>query len=242
MFVLSVGMPKSGSTLFSWYQKDILQHAYPINGQEQLQKLISEKHLNGKGHFVQDVDSRQTLEVLCRLGETSGPFIVKTHTALSEYLQNFLVNSQVVTTFIHRDPRDVILSIIDHGIREKLKLNGDNFFSQYNSIRETIPLVKFFCDTAQDWVDSGIADTYSYSSLLREPKNEIFRFCQAINYFPDDQFVQALIEKYTLNPEKGTRQFNTGKLSRYREEMTKLEIELCNNELREQIINLQYIV
>lgn len=49
-----------------------------------------------------------------------------------------------------------------------------------------------------------------------------------------------MVESYTNNQTQGLRQYNTGKLSRYKEEMTLKEIELCNNALSNYIVKLGY--
>jgi len=77
MVIISVGMPKSGSTLFSWYQKDIVKRYFPENGQAEFESLVAGGTITGKGHFVGEV-TNSVLELLLNLARTRGPLVVKT--------------------------------------------------------------------------------------------------------------------------------------------------------------------
>jgi len=239
MFVLSVGMPKSGSSLFSNYQKEIITFSFKDNGQEHLRRMTKEGLINGAGHFIQDFNSLEELEILVSLSEKTGPFVVKTHTPLTEGLAERIKNKQIIVTLIHRDPRDVILSAIDHGKRVSDK-PGDKFFQQFRSVADTIPTVRTWSRTALDWIGSGNAVVFKYHDLLMNPVAEISHFCKMIDKTPDGQIVNGLIDEFTKNPEKGVMQYNTGKLSRFREEMSPGEIRLCNQALSEEISKLGY--
>jgi len=241
LFVLSAGMPKSGSTLLSWYQKEIVEHVFPVNGQKQVEESIKEGHIAGIGHFVHNIEEEERLRKLYSLSTVHGPFVVKTHTPLTPDVQEFLEKHPVSVTYIHRDPRDIILSAIDHGRRIKGEGVSTAYFSQFQTIDNSIPLVKDYCRTAIDWISSGLCEIYTYHDLITKPEDQIERFCRMISKSVDDQFVQELIDKYTVNQDPGVRQFNRGKASRFHEEMTTKEIEACNSELSEEIVSLGYL-
>lgn len=242
MFILSAGMAKSGSTLFSFYQKEIIEHGFPENGQARFEQAVEDGQLNGVGHFVHDIDSADTLQTLYSLGTEFGPFVVKTHAPLTSDIKKFLKEHQVPVTFIHRDPRDVIISAIDHGKRIKKENVSNVYFTQFQTVENSIPLVRDFCRAGIDWISSGLCEVFTYHNLVSNPEEEIERFCHMISGTADNQFIRGLIEKYTVSQVPGVRQFNRGKTTRFREEMTVEEMEACNTGLSEEIVKLGYTI
>ena len=241
MFILSAGMPKSSSTLFSFYQKSILENSIIKNGQKEFEQLIKEGIIAGVGIFVYNLELPETLGKLTSLSEAIGPFIVKTHSNLTAEILELLKNKQILATYIHRDPRDVILSAIDHGTRPLDHPTMSPFFLQFNSVQNSIPLVKKFCRTGIDWVRSGLCEVYTYHNLIVDPAKEISRFCEFIHVRQNSSFIQELINTFTVNKIKWRRQFNTGKLLRYIDEMSPQEIEICNQEMFEEMQILGYL-
>lgn len=241
MFIVSAGMPKSGSTLFSWYQREIVSIAWPLNGQDNLYDYLSRNIIPGIGHFVENL-SEEIIQILAAISELYGPFLVKTHTPLTEVLKTDISKYRIICTFIHRDPRDVILSVIDHGTRQRAGLASGDYFKPFNTVQEAIPFIKGYLHIAEEWIDSGIAEVYKYHDLLMIPSEVLRHFCQSVNVSVDNLTIEKIISKYTSNPQIGTRQFNTGKVSRFREEMNLNDIILCNNELNHEIIKLGYSI
>ena len=239
MLVLSNGIPKSGSTLFSWMQKEILMRTITNNGQLLIEQDISNKQINGIGHFVNGIEDKNTLQTLISLSDKYGPFLIKGHTKLTNELKEAIIQKKVVVTFIHRDPRDILLSIIDHGQRSN-STNSSRFFAQFQSIEQTIPFVIQQCKDALEWVNFNYAMIFRYYDLISNPQDEILRFCRLINLEVSKKVIDEIIETYTGSPITGVRQYNTGKLLRYKEEMTMEEIKFCNNSLSYYIKELGY--
>lgn len=240
MFIVSVGMPKSGSTLLSLFQRDIVAKTMIGNGQELFEQRVREGKINGIGIFVHGLENPDVLKMLVDLSDETGPFIVKTHAALTDFLYGMLEERKVLATYIHRDPRDVILSAIDHGKRPAAHPAANPFFLQFVSVRSSIPLVKDFCRTGIKWIESGLCEVFSYHDLLVGPENEMQRFSRFIHAVPDPVLFRQLAEIYSENAQKGKKQYNTGKLLRYPDEMNPVEIEACNRELACELRQLGY--
>ncbi len=237
MLILSNGMPKSGSTLLSWFQKDMLMQLVSDNGQKKLELSILSKQISGIGHFVDNIESKNKLSTLIDMSETHGSFLVKCHAAITEDVKDAIRNKKVVVSFTHRDPRDIVLSAIDHGKRE---VNKSRFFAQFQSIEQAIPFVIEQCKIALEWIDSGLVEVFRYQDIISNPHNEILRFCKMINQKASKKLIDKLVKTYTDSPITGVRQYNTGKLLRYKYEMTLEEIELCNKALSYYILKLGY--
>ncbi len=240
MFVLSAGMPKSGSTLFSFYQREIIGRCFGLKGQIALEQSIVESKIPGLGHFVDPVDSVELLESLFNISESCGPFVAKTHAGPSPIIAKFVASHDVRITYIHRDPRDVILSAIDHGRRPHKNITANAFFRQFDTIEHSIPLVRQFCKTGIQWIESGLCSIFTYRDLLTDPKGLLKRFTKLLACEIDDAFYDGIVSAYTENQVKGKRQFNTGKILRFSSEMTDEEIDLCTRELDTEILRLGY--
>lgn len=239
MFVLSTSLHKSGSSLFAWYQKELIQNHFGITAQKEFELLVRKGLINGVGHYA-SLKSGQTIDSLISISKRFGPFVVKTHVGLTEKIAHEIKSHNIFATIIHRDPRDVILSAIDHGDRQRKANEHHRLFAKYVSVEKAIPLVKQRCAVALHWMSSGYVEIFKYYNLLTKPETELVRFCKVVGIEPDKQFITNIINKYSNNLEKGKHQFNTGKLLRYKDEMTFEEIELCNKELGDEIIKMGY--
>ena len=240
MFILSAGMPKSGSTLFSLYQRDIVESILPGNGQVRFEQMIRDARVNGIGIFVHDLASEQVLDRLAAISLETGPFVIKTHTALTPALRRYLASGVIRATYIHRDPRDVILSAMDHGARPPDHPARNEFFLQFDSIPRSIPIVRQFCREGIEWISSGLCRVFTYHDLLVSPVETLTEYSTWLGAAPDPALYGTLISRYAGNPVKGKKQYNTGKLLRYPDEMPADMVRLCTTELAGEIRALGY--
>ena len=175
MFILSIGMPKSGSTLFASYQRALVKKSFLQNGQQAFQRMTKEGQIAGIGHFVENFNPPGLLGKLVSLSEAEGPFVVKTHSPLTPDLNELLLAGTIKASYIHRDPRDVVLSAMDHGKRA-----DDNpstiFFRQYDSVENTLPMVGQYCRIGVAWLQSGLVEVFKYRELIENPATELKRF------------------------------------------------------------------
>jgi hypothetical protein len=242
MLVLSAGMPKSGSTLLSFYQKSILEHAMAGNGQQCFEQRIRDGKINGAGFFVHNIETPEVLNELILLSEDIGPFVVKAHVPLTAEIRNGILAKRVLATYIHRDPRDVILSAIDHGKRQTKNPALNVFFRRLTDVDQSVPLVREYCRIGLEWIQSGLCEVFTYPDLLANPHEIMQRFCDLMSMPGDKSLFNSLVQTYTVDQVKGRRQFNTGKLTRYREEMTPEDLSLCNRELKTALEQMGYPV
>jgi len=240
MIVLSAGMPKSGSTLLSFYQKNILERALSGNGQERFEQLIREDIISGAGFFVHNFEAPGILDKLIELSREIGPFVVKAHVPVTPEIRERILEKRILATYIHRDPRDVILSAIDHGKRQTRNPALNVFFERFQNVGVSIPLVREYCKTALDWIHSGLCTVFTYHDLIHDPLPLLKSFCSLLSVAPDEGYIKTLVINFTVDQISGRRQYNTGKLTRYREEMTPEDIDLCNRELKAELEQLGY--
>lgn len=239
MLILSNSMPKSASTLMARLTIELIGQTHHLRGQHALHKAIREKRIPGRGNFVDRIDNT-TLDLLVSIGKTEGPLVVKTHHPLTPRMRKLIADGTVKATFSHRDPRDVILSAIDHRNRT-LKQGAKVAFYHFSSVRAGLPTALEWCDISADWVESGLPVLlFRYTDLVSNLEPEVRRLCAHLELDYDP----TLIEKIR-SEEKGTRkilrsQLNTGALSRYKDEMSPGDILLCNRKLGPFIRRLGY--
>ncbi len=235
MFILSAGLPKSGSTLLSLYQREILVRSLPGNGQLAFEEMISDGTVAGIALFVHDLEKPATLNLLEQISLKTGPFLVKTHAPLNQDIREMLNSGRIMATYIHRDPRDIILSAIDHGRRPADHPAWNPFFARCTDIGTTIPIVRELCHEGAGWMQDARWPVFTYTSLLTDPAGVLGNFFRMLGLPPDLSLINELVDTYVGNAVKGKKQFNTGKISRFREEMTTAEVERCTAGLAEEI-------
>lgn len=240
MIYLSIGMPKSGSTLFSWLQKELIANAYPKNGQNRLEELIHSGLIPGSGHFIENPGKNDIIDKLIEISEDFGPILIKSHTVANGNLLAMAQQGNVLITLIHRDPRDVILSAIDAGNRAKNNRLVDDFFTRFTKVSDAIDPVRKFCHNTISWLSTGLVHEFRYADLVTKPAQTIGNFCDLARLQTPDSVVSEIVKHYMTRQTPGIRQFNTGRTTRFESEMLDEDITLCNNELGWELERLGY--
>lgn len=144
MIVLSVGMPKSGSAYFYNIINALLVEA----GNKDAGKIRAKHHLDElmkwRNNFVGILSFRKFIR-LWLISLREGTFVVKSHAGPSRMVKIANKLGLLKIVYCYRDPRDVLLSAMDHG--KKLKASGDDrFFATMVDFDSTLPHV-------QEWLD-----------------------------------------------------------------------------------------
>lgn len=118
MIIISSAMGKSGSTLLCNLPEDMLAVSGVRSGQQKLRALF-------KGRFIK-VFSFQTVMKLIFINFRYGTIAIKTHTPPTRYVRWLIKLGFARATFSFHDVRDVVLSVLDHGARNRRegKTNG----------------------------------------------------------------------------------------------------------------------
>jgi hypothetical protein len=118
MLVICCGMAKSGSTLSFELVKGVLIDA----GYSQAKvKSIGIKP-RGHGNHIADLSREAVLDVIERIGP-GGIVAAKTHKCFSEdmfcWMEELQAERKIQIVVSYRDPRDVCLSLVDHGAKAR---------------------------------------------------------------------------------------------------------------------------
>jgi len=236
MFVLSFGMQKSASLLLTRYTINLLRMALPSNGHLEFEALIRDGVLQGGGCFPWG-GWEYKKDLLCDLADRHGPFVVKSHGALTQPVQR-LIEAGAKAIYSMRDPRDILLSLIDHGALNKSR--GGGVFEEHTNVENTLPKVMEICVCAYTWFLSDLPCIFRYRDLVSQPHVEVGRLAKHLEIDASDEIIDRIVEKERRKREKGKDCFNTGLLTRFRDEMSPDGIRLCNDTLGFYIEQLGY--
>ena len=146
MIYFSYGMTKCGTTLAFHMVSEALaqagfeQHRLPAH-------LIGpNKKLNFGQHFTDD----QTDELWAAVRSIGHPIVIKTHTRPDPAIVRLIQNGQAIAHACYRDPRDMALSMLDHGIRAREA--GKPAFAEIETLEDAKSGIRNQCDSLTAWL------------------------------------------------------------------------------------------
>jgi hypothetical protein len=213
MIILNCGMKKSGTSLVMEYQRDLVRHSMIPNGLQELNKY------SYKG-FISKIDLEISKELLF-ISNHYGDLVVKTHDKPSAVIQDLIAGNAAKASFCYRDPRDGILSAIDHGARSRKGLDPTKAFAKIRTVADAIPLARANIESYYQWVAFGNVLLIRYSYPL--------------------EILDQIYQKHEDLKEKAWN-FNTGSIHRWKSEMTPQDLSLCNQLFQQDLLAMGYEV
>jgi hypothetical protein len=236
MFVVSGGMQKSGSTLLHVYAMDLICRQHGSTGQRAFETWVREGPVGGSGSFPWKgwVDHVADLETLAA---THGPFVLKTHLPFTEIRQK-LAGREIRAIFSYRDPRDAVLSALDHGARSRAA--GDWPYAGCVDLAATLPVVREWCEAAVTWLDAPGVLRFRYEDLIEKTIEQVQRLAEFLGVSDPRSAAEAAVQEERSQRAPGKNQFNTGLAHRWLTEMTPDEVDLCEKVLGGYITAMGY--
>ncbi|OUS08418.1 hypothetical protein A9Q96_02920 [Rhodobacterales bacterium 52_120_T64] len=146
LIYFSYGMTKCGTTLAfhmvsaALAQAGYKQHRLPAH-------LIGpNKKINFGQHFTDD----QAIELWEAVQSIGHPIVIKTHTRPDPSVVRLIQNGQAVAHACYRDPRDMALSMLDHGNRARA--NGKPAFAEIETLEDAKSGIRNQCDSLTAWL------------------------------------------------------------------------------------------
>ena len=234
LIILSNGMAKSGSSLLTHYMIGMVKRVFPNNGMKALARATREGKLAGKGYYVRRLGQRG-LGLLEQIGEQEGPLVVKLHFDTLPLFTDSLRSGRVKMTFTIRDPRDTILSGMDHCSRSK-----GIVFPDYSSVEKALGRARWWAQMACNWVSSDLAHVVRYTDLVSNPVPELARVASYLRLNVTSEIIEDVVARERAARRYGVRQFNRGELHRYQKEMSEDQQALCRAQLGSLLDALGY--
>ncbi|MEK7991072.1 MAG: sulfotransferase domain-containing protein, partial [Thiotrichaceae bacterium] len=232
MIVINNGVPKSGTTLILQYQIDMIKLASPENGLAELGRQY-------KNLFFPYIKNKE-IESFLNIEKKCGDFVIKVHSQPSHNnLKKLVEEFGAKVTCGYRDPRDIILSAMDHRLRSQNKLDISGAFLNIATIEDGIKAVKKWLNIYYGWAEYGQALMIKYEDLIANKFSTLIDIANFLKLNLDDEVLKELCDKHERN-KVSSWNFNKGTSYRWQSEMSVEQIEMCNEMLHDDLIKLGY--
>ncbi len=241
MLIISAGLQKSGSALIFNMINDIVIHN---NGSDV--RILKEKHKLGliiqyENCNISDLHWSRLKRLLFLAVNTK--FVVKTHSGPSRIVKFLQRIGFVKVVLIVRDPRDVVISAMDHGSRLREQGRNDTF-AVCTSIAETVKNVKSWIDTIYLWYSAPSTLIIKYEDLINSQEDVLINVAKFLNLKVDAVFLETLKAKYDPGaPDdsvKNILHLNKAVVNRFTSVLTSEELIYVNGELKLELKQLGY--
>lgn len=239
MIIISAGFMKSASTLLHDYQTEIIKISKNRSGQKALEHFSS-----GIGTAYRGNLDLKTFLLLIYVNFRYGDVVLKTHGEPSIYVRLLVDWGLAKITYSYRDPRDVALSMVDHGAktREKLlsageSLQGSKGFRQVYTVNDAIPLIQKEIEVWYKWKAFGDAFYVEYRSFIQNKFEYLNSIVDYLDFSLSESDLNNIFEKYENTK---SRNFNKGKGERFRTEMKEEDINLLNKNFEQDLSAMGY--
>ncbi len=236
MIILCAGMQKSGSKWYFSLAEDLLeQQGFPLarslRHQYRLDLLagLTERSTIRHPYF-------HRLMALAWAGRSGRRIMVKTHRGPSLSAAWLLRRGSLRVASQVRDPRDVVLSALDHG-RKIREAGGSHTFASLHTFEDALRSTCLWLKRAKAWWQTPGVLRVRYEDLLAHPTQELQRLADYISLEVTDSQILSAVEKYEqkkgqagqakLDASAQLLHFNQGQAKRYQKEMTAEQQQRC---------------
>lgn len=146
LIYFSYGMTKSGSTLAF----ELVRNALEVCGYPQVKLDISAILPNRKKNILSHITEDDAAGMVEQVNKLGYPIVFKTHTRPDPAVVELMQSGAAVGHACYRDPRDLCLSMIDHGIKSRGL--GRSEFSEIETLEDALDGVRNQSDSLTAWL------------------------------------------------------------------------------------------
>ena len=241
MLIISAGMQKSGSGYLYNLINDLevaggKTDARAIKQRRRLENIMQQHNNNiGPLHLTK-------LLHLWWISVRENDFVVKTHAPPGPGAK--LLNSMGMVRIIYcfRDPRDVLLSAIDHGLKS-VQEGIDDTFSKMTEFDIALRNVHGWTQVWKDYSSMPRVLMVKYESLLGSPMETLQEIQHFLNIAVTPGQCREILWKYSRENKNGDRtgmHFNKAVTARYATEMTEEQKKVCQQILGNELEQMGY--
>ncbi|MFH0756863.1 MAG: sulfotransferase domain-containing protein [Bacteroidota bacterium] len=241
MIIINAGLPKSGTTLVQQYQIDLIDFSNPSNGQLEIfnygYNIDVYSDSSNRGFFV-DIDE-PAFQLLTSIESEYGDFVVKTHCVPNLWIHKMITENGAKATFCYRDLRDIILSALDHGKRTRAEMDRSGAYRDLQTIGQGIDRIKQWFEMFVKWQSFEKVLMIKYEEMMYDKEAFLITLSSHLQLSLPESDIFAILAKHE-SLKHSAWNFNVGKIYRWRDEMSREQIQECNEALREEILYLGY--
>ena len=232
MIIINNGVPKSATTLVLEYQMDLIKAKSSANG------LREFKNRNEGWLWVPTVTD-DLLEQMLEVDSEYGSFVFKTHGPPERNTVRLIEEFGAKLTCCFRDPRDNVLSMMDHGARTRAGGDRTGAFEQIVTVEDGVNAMKRRGKIYSGWKDNAQVLLIKYEDLMVDKLGTLKNIAQYCGIELYEMVLDSIVEKHELLKEKAWN-FNKGTCYRWRSEMSAEDLALCNECIRDEITLMGY--
>ena len=241
MIILSAGMQKSGSTYFYNVINQLLIEAGNTDARQIKVKYGLNDLMKQHNNNIEKLSLNNFIR-LWRISNREGAFAVKTHVGPNPLTKILNRLGIIRIAYCYRDPRDVLLSAVDHG--KTIIASGDNHtFAKMVDFDNALKNVKAWLDIWKKYADMPGVLMIKYEKMLERP----FETTKAIENFLGISVTaekrEEILWKFSRNNPGGDRtgmHFNKAQIYRYKTEMTQKQKNKCHAAFLEYLEIMYY--
>lgn len=232
MIIINAGVPKSGTSLLYNYQKDMLARCY----QRDFKSTLGS---DGFGLGYRKKVNISVLKECMKAGRNKGGVVVKTHGNPTLSFDLMMHLGMARSSYCIRDPRDVILSAIDHGKRTRQGLDKSGAFNNCIDVQSTVRELEPWFVQSHLWFGRRGVVILRYEEFMHDKLKTLRLVNKHMN---TGLFEDELLEIYSKHEalKKEAWNFNKGDTFRYLNEMSLKEIDFVNRQLKHSIVEMGY--
>ena len=212
LIYFSYGMTKCGTTLAFHMASEALSQAGYEQHRLPAHLVGPNKKLNFGQHFTHS-DAAELWETVQSIGH---PIVIKTHTRPDPAVVEMIQNGQAIAHACYRDPRDMALSMLDHGSRARA--TGNPAFAEIETLEDAKTGIRNQCDSLTAWLRLPNVMPLDFEEIAFDMKSTAQRI---LNQLQIDGDVERIVNKVL---DGRFMQFNKGVSARHKTEMAENEI------------------
>ncbi len=208
LIYFSYGMTKSGSTL----SYELARSALISGGCPQPRLSLAAVENRKKINFCRHIDETRAHAIRSEVNEIGSKVAIKTHTRPDPVVVKMLQNNEAFAHATFRDPREIALSMVDHGKRNRDI--GKKAFAQYVTIDDTVEDIMHQTNSLLAWLSLPNVRPLLYDKVA-------FDMERTTNQLIDELGVETTVEPVIeMATKERFTQKNKAKKSRFKAELS----------------------
>jgi hypothetical protein len=216
------------------YQKSLIAEDSSHNGLEAWQQY------NNGSIFIPSVEDRH-IEVLLSIERTFGSFVIKMHRPPEDATKRLVREFNAKVTVCFRDPRDIVLSAIDHGVRTRRGEDPSGAFGDIHSVEDGAKAFKLWSKIYYGWKEFGEALIIRYEDLMRDGLSSLRQLVDFLGLAISEEVIREIRDEHERKKTSAWN-FNKGTSERWRSEMSLQQLATCNEMLADDITRMGYVL